>query len=72
MTIEYRKVLTNATVHTARFGYSRTSIGQDVEANTSQRCRSSFPAAPCWAPSTSADFRASARRPQRTSGSVRT
>jgi hypothetical protein len=35
-TVEYRKVLTNATVHTARLGYSRTSIGQTVEANTSQ------------------------------------
>jgi len=35
-TVEFRKVLTNATVHTARLGYSRTSIGQTVDANTSQ------------------------------------
>jgi hypothetical protein len=35
-TVEYRQALSNATVHTGRFGYSRTSIGQTVEANTSQ------------------------------------
>ena len=35
-TVEYRQALANATVHTARFGYSRTSIGQTVQANTSQ------------------------------------
>jgi len=33
---EFRQVLTGTTIHTARFGYSRTRIGQDVEANTSQ------------------------------------
>ena len=35
-TVEFRKALSSASVHTARFGYSRTSIGQTVEANTSQ------------------------------------
>ncbi len=35
-TAEYRQPLTATTLHTARFGYSRTRIGQTVEANTSQ------------------------------------
>ena len=35
LTGEYRKAF-GASVHTARFGYSRTRIGQNVEANTSQ------------------------------------
>jgi hypothetical protein len=30
---EYRGVLSDRTLHTARFGYSRTRIGQNVEAN---------------------------------------
>ena len=33
---EYRQVLTGSTVNTARIGFSRTRIGQNVEANTSQ------------------------------------
>jgi len=36
LTAEIRQVLSNSTIATARFGYSRTRIGQDVEANTSQ------------------------------------
>jgi hypothetical protein len=36
LTAEFRQVLTPRTLHTARFGYSRTRIGQSVEANTSQ------------------------------------
>ena len=32
-TFEYRNVLSAATLQTARFGYSRTRIGQNVEAN---------------------------------------
>jgi hypothetical protein len=35
VTAEYRATA-GASVHTARFGYSRTRIGQNVEANTSQ------------------------------------
>jgi hypothetical protein len=34
LTIEYRKALSAATFHSARGGYSRTRIGQSVEANT--------------------------------------
>ena len=33
---EYRQVLSGAAVNTARIGFSRTRIGQNVEANTSQ------------------------------------
>ncbi len=36
LTAEYRQVLSPATVGTARFGYSRTRIGQSVESNTTQ------------------------------------
>ncbi len=36
VTAEFRQVLSPATLHTLRFGYSRTRIGQSVEANTSQ------------------------------------
>jgi hypothetical protein len=36
VTLEFRQVLTPRTLHTARFGYSRTRIGQSVEANTTQ------------------------------------
>ncbi|HEX6322119.1 MAG TPA: TonB-dependent receptor [Vicinamibacterales bacterium] len=36
LTAEFRQVLTASTLHTARAGYSRTRIGQDVEANTAQ------------------------------------
>jgi hypothetical protein len=36
LTAEVRHVLFDSAVHTARFGYSRTRIGQGVEANTSQ------------------------------------
>jgi hypothetical protein len=36
LTAEIRQVLSDSAIHTARFGYSRTRIGQDVEANTSQ------------------------------------
>ncbi len=32
-TVEYRNALSARTFHTARFGYSRTRIGQNVEAN---------------------------------------
>jgi hypothetical protein len=32
-TLEYRNVLSDTTLQTARFGYSRTRVGQDVEAN---------------------------------------
>jgi carboxypeptidase family protein/TonB-dependent receptor-like protein len=35
LTAEFRRMY-GTTVHTARFGYSRTRIGQNVEANTSQ------------------------------------
>src|SRR5678815_3407913 len=33
---EYRQVLSDKTISTARLSFSRTSIGQNVEANTSQ------------------------------------
>ena len=36
LTTEFRQVLSTRTLHTLRFGYSRTRIGQSVEANTSQ------------------------------------
>jgi hypothetical protein len=36
VTAEFRQVLSPRSLHTARFGYSRTRIGQSVEANTSQ------------------------------------
>jgi hypothetical protein len=35
LTLEYRNILSNRTLQTLRFGYSRTRIGQDVEANLS-------------------------------------
>jgi hypothetical protein len=35
-TAQYTHVLSGTTLHTARFNFSRTRIGQDVEANTSQ------------------------------------
>jgi len=35
-TVEYRRVLSDSTIHTFRAGYSRTRIGQAVEANTTQ------------------------------------
>ncbi|GMV23912.1 MAG: hypothetical protein AMXMBFR57_38610 [Acidimicrobiia bacterium] len=35
-TAEYKQALSNTVFHTARFGYSRTRIGQQVEANTAQ------------------------------------
>jgi hypothetical protein len=35
-TMEYKQALSNTVFHTARFGYSRTRIGQQVEANTAQ------------------------------------
>ena len=35
-TAEYRGVLSRSTLNTARLGYSRTRIGQNVQANTSQ------------------------------------
>ena len=35
-TAEYRQTLGASTFHTVRFGYSRTRVGQDVEANTTQ------------------------------------
>jgi hypothetical protein len=35
-TTEFRQALSARSLHTARFGYSRTRIGQSVEANTSQ------------------------------------
>ena len=34
---EYRRVLSMTTLNTTRIGYSRTRIGQNVQANTSQR-----------------------------------
>ena len=36
VTAEYRQALSASVFHTARFGYSRTRIGQNVEANTTQ------------------------------------
>jgi hypothetical protein len=36
LTAELRQVLSGSAIATARFGYSRTRIGQNVEANTSQ------------------------------------
>ena len=36
VTAEFRQVLTSTTLHTARAGYSRTRVGQTVEANTAQ------------------------------------
>jgi hypothetical protein len=36
LTAEYRQTLSSATIHTVRVGYSRTRIGQSVEANTTQ------------------------------------
>lgn len=36
LTAEYRQTLADTFVHTARFGYSRTRIGQSIEANTTQ------------------------------------
>jgi len=36
LTAEYRQALSPTFFHTVRFGYSRTRIGQSVEANTSQ------------------------------------
>jgi hypothetical protein len=36
LTTEFRQVLSPAMLHTVRVGYSRTRIGQNVEANTSQ------------------------------------
>jgi Carboxypeptidase regulatory-like domain/TonB dependent receptor len=36
VTSEYRKASSSRMLHTARFGYSRTRIGQNVESNTSQ------------------------------------
>ncbi len=35
-TAEYKQALSNTVFHTARLGFSRTRIGQQVEANTSQ------------------------------------
>lgn len=35
-TAEYKQALSNTVFHTARFGFSRTRIGQQVEANTAQ------------------------------------
>lgn len=36
VTAEYRQALSGSMFHTARFGYSRTRIGQEAEANTTQ------------------------------------
>ncbi|MCR4375029.1 MAG: TonB-dependent receptor, partial [Acidobacteria bacterium] len=36
VTAEYRQALSASIFHTARFGYSRTRIGQNVESNTTQ------------------------------------
>ncbi len=36
LTAEYRQVLSPSTLGTARFGFSRTNIGQSVESNTTQ------------------------------------
>ena len=36
LTAEFRQVLTSSTLHTVRGGYSRTRVGQTVEANTAQ------------------------------------
>jgi hypothetical protein len=40
---EYREVLSRQTLNTARLGFSRTRIGQNVEANTSQSLPSFVP-----------------------------
>jgi hypothetical protein len=36
VTAEHRQALSASIFHTARFGYGRTRIGQNVEANTTQ------------------------------------
>ncbi len=36
LTVEYRQVTSGSMIHTARLGYSRTRIGQNVSANTAQ------------------------------------
>ena len=46
LTAEFRQVLSARTVHTARFGYSRTRIGQSVEANTSRPLQPFVPGRP--------------------------
>jgi hypothetical protein len=46
LTAEYRQVLSPAIFGTARFGYSRTRIGQSVEANTTQAVSPFVPGRP--------------------------
>lgn len=65
---EYRQVLSSSTLHTARIGFSRTRIGQAVEANTAQPLAPFVPGRPSlgnidigglrrFGPQTSADVR---------------
>jgi hypothetical protein len=46
LTTEYRRSVSASTLATFRFGYSRTRIGQDVEANTSQPLQPFVPGRP--------------------------
>ena len=50
LTTEFRQVLSDATVHTARFSYSRTRIGQDVESNTTNDLSPFVPGRPTLGP----------------------
>ena len=70
---EYRSVLSTARCNTTRFGFSRTRIGQNVEANTSHAA-AAVRARPrhASATSTSAACSASGRRARRTCGWCRT
>jgi hypothetical protein len=45
-TVEFRQVLTPRTLHAARFGSSRTRIGQSVDANTTQTLSPFVPGRP--------------------------
>jgi hypothetical protein len=47
---EYRDVLSSNTLYTARFGYSRTRIGQSVESNTTEPVSPFVPGRPTMGP----------------------
>ena len=70
---EYRRMLSRRTLNTARLGFSRTRVGQNVEANTSTAA-AAVRARPrhASATSTSAACSASGRRARPTCGSCRT
>ena len=72
LTAEYRHVRSDRTLETARFGYSRTRIGQNVEANLTPSLPPLSPAANSSATSTSAACSGSVRRARRTCVSRRT